>query len=183
MNTLPIFTALMIATGSVSLAQNSDVETIDGVRHIAPETALNDAGLLMQARIIDRGYFSWPAPTVNVLVDSNDRPKSVGECTGHDPAYRPAYDFAASEDRETRKIGQGRAFLHDVMAYRNALATQDCGCAALQSDWNKAVADFNAMIVGVDLVGAYTHVPVRLHSAIRADYKRMCNVTMSLELN
>ena len=185
MKHLFMVTAACAALATSATAQRAQTETRDGVRYVIPQEAstLNDDGNLMQNRAIALGLFEWTLPTSDIIRDPTSQPKKVSDCDGHDPEYRPAHSFSSKDEMRDRDIGVGTALLHDFKSYRNALAAGDCTCGSLNADWNEAETQFAEIIVGIERSSRFGSTPTRLHTLIQNDYERMCDVTMTLELD
>lgn len=184
MKPLLIASALAVTLASPAVAQFYDSEIVDGVRILEPrdESRLNAMGQQMQRQAIEVGLFSWPVATEKGFIDPADQPKIVADCDGHDPEYRPAHGFRGEPDFEFKKIGQTKAFIHDWMAYGNALAEGDCTCASLRADWGTVNSIYRRLVEGIDNVRIQVSVPSEVHSLIQNDYNRMCDVRMTLDL-
>lgn len=176
--------ATIAALASPAMAQNRHSEIRDGVRHLTPKDKekQNDDANLIQDRAIEMGFFSWSVPTEKAPADPINRPRQVSDCGGHNPDYRPAHDYSAKDDWRLSNIGIAKAFIYEWFAYGNAIEAQDCTCATLTADWEKAVASFETMIEGINNFRLYTAVPHRMRNGIKRDYDQMCDIRMSLDL-
>ena len=184
MKHLFMITAACTVLCSAVSAQPAKTETRDGMRHVIvrDDTELNADGLLMQGRANELGLFIWSLPSEDPTFDPASRPGQVSDCEGHHPDYRPAHSYSLRDDQRIRKMGVGKAFLYDFAAYRNALAAGDCTCGTLRADWDTAVSQFTEITVGIERVSRFTAMPTYLHTLIQNDYERMCDVTMTLDL-
>ena len=182
----PIITACtaLALLASPALAQHHDSVMRDGERHLVPkdQNGLTDEANLIQNRAIEMGFFSWPMPTEKAASDQANRPRSVADCKGHDPAYRPAPYYSSESDWQVSSIGLAKTFIYEWMAYGNAIEAQDCTCATLTADWGEAVASFETLTQGIDNFRLYTSVPNRMRNAIKRDYDQMCDIRMLLDL-
>lgn len=175
--------ALLGALVALPSGASAQATTLEGsTRHLTPNRpeSLNDAGRTLQQRVIDLGFYSWPAVLEKVDADQVNRPRKVADCGGHHPDYRPAHDFRASEDYLASSIGQTRAFIYEWYAYRNAITNRDCSCASLLGDWQLSMTQTAEILEGFSNPRMFTQFPNKAWVGIKNEYDRMCDVRLNL---
>lgn len=181
---------LMVATSALvpalASANTYRAETKDGMRHIIPieDHKIVPEVAMIQKRAIEMGLFTWPAPTEKVEIDQLTRPREVGDCDGHDPAYVPTHKRSqiAGEDILKESMTIATTLIYEWMAYRNAITAKDCSCDRLKANWSEAVATSAALHDGVTnwrYIGASA---ISMRTTIKKDFDRMCDVHMQLIL-
>lgn len=179
-----LIAALVALAPALASANTYRAETKDGMRHIIPKEdhQVVPEVAMIQKRAIEMGLFTWPAPTEKVEIDQLTRPREVGDCAGHDAGYIPTHQREKDSDPLKQRLIVATTQVYEWMAYRNAIAAQDCSCDHLKADWPQAVATSSALHDGVSnwrYIGASTR---SMRTTIHKDFKRMCDVTMPLVL-
>lgn len=183
----PLLTACILATSLATPAMADlfyESEIVDDVRVLEPRDAsrLNARGQLVQDRIVELGFFSWPVPTIPAPVTAEPQPSVVYDCPGHHPDYLPANKMPRGLEVEDRHIRQAQGHIYDWYAYRNAIVAGDCSCASLKADWGRVEANYVAINYGIDEPTIQRNVLGELRVLIHNDFDRMCDVRTLLDL-
>lgn len=161
-----------------------EAEIVDGVRVLEPTdpSKLNARGQLVQERIVELGFFSWPVPTEKAAIEDGSGPAVVFDCPGHHPDYLPANKMPRGLEKEDRHARQAKGHIYDWFAYRNAIVAGDCSCGSLSADWEQAQSIYATLDDGINEPTMQRHILSNLRVLIHNDYDRMCDVRTLLDL-
>lgn len=135
-----------------------------------------DAPLIqLRKHLMGLNLSSWAAPTVRGKLPESGKiaftetcPK-VGEYVprNENPWPYPSFEYAQH---------MARASMYELLAYRKALETRDCSCAALEADWEKAINLADEVLSLTENPEAASSNIIDISYRAQDDYDRMCNV-------
>lgn len=178
---------LAVCFSQAASAQRFTSEIEDGRRYMTFGQYVGEDGqpdpqaAIITERAIALGLFDWQLPTKQI--DGGiDRPVQVAACKGHDERYRPAHKFGAITDRLVREPALAATFIYEWTRYRDAILANDCTCASLVGDYDLALSQVEGLTKDISYTDLYSATTIGPRDAIKRDYDRMCDITMSLQL-